>query len=165
MNMTTAPFAWKSVVAALASAAVLGACSTPPAKPEPALKDGAAAPASLIEPYIKIGDTLRNDSIEGVSADANQLASAAKTLGPQAAKVDAAAVALASTTGISDAREKFADVSDAVVGLVDEMHLKLPDGVRVAVCPMKRKPWMQKDAEIHTNPYYGAAMPGCGAFR
>jgi len=42
--------------------------------------------------------------------------------------------------------------------------LKTPQAVRIAYCPMARKPWLQQDGPL-ANPYYGKSMPGCGSFR
>jgi hypothetical protein len=44
------------------------------------------------------------------------------------------------------------------------LHLVPPAGVKVAFCPMARKPWLQADATI-VNPYYGKDMVTCGSFR
>jgi len=44
------------------------------------------------------------------------------------------------------------------------LHLKAPEGVRVAVCPMVQKPWLQKGDAI-ANPYYGKEMLTCGSLR
>jgi hypothetical protein len=37
-------------------------------------------------------------------------------------------------------------------------------GLKVAVCPMVNKPWIQKDGAIQ-NPYYGSEMLSCGSFK
>lgn len=151
-----------TLLTAIACAVVLPACSSAPE--EPAIKDGSAVPPVIIDPYMKIANTLSKDSMEGVASDAILLATAAKVLGPQASKVELTAQALGGVTGISDARDKFGELSDAVIELVDENHLTLPEGARIAVCPMKQKPWIQKAADIE-NPYFGAAMFSCGSFR
>ena len=44
------------------------------------------------------------------------------------------------------------------------LHLKTPEGVKVAFCPMVQKPWLQADATIN-NPYFGKSMQTCGSFR
>ena len=53
---------------------------------------------------------------------------------------------------------------DAIVAYMDGLKLTLPDDVRVAVCPMKQKPWLQEGSDIK-NPYYGSSMLTCGDFR
>ena len=130
--------------------------STPPS--------GTAMPAPIVDPYLKIASALANDSIEGVRANAGELATAATALGAPAVKIDTAAVQLAAATEIADAREKFGTLSEAMVAYSDGLHLTLPDGVRVAICPMVRKPWLQEGPDIK-NPYYGASMSTCGDFR
>ena len=44
------------------------------------------------------------------------------------------------------------------------LKLKAPEGVRVAMCPMVQKPWLQEGSML-ANPYYGKEMPTCGSFR
>jgi hypothetical protein len=44
------------------------------------------------------------------------------------------------------------------------LKLTPPEGVKVAFCPMVRKPWMQQGEAI-ANPYYGSQMLTCGSFR
>ena len=44
------------------------------------------------------------------------------------------------------------------------LKLKAPEGVKVAFCPMVRKPWLQTASAID-NPYYGKSMLTCGNFR
>ena len=48
--------------------------------------------------------------------------------------------------------------------LATGLQLKAPEGVRVAVCPMVQKPWLQKGDAI-ANPYYGKEMLTCGSLR
>ena len=79
-------------------------------------------------------------------------------------KIDTAAVQLASATEIDDARTKFATLSEAIDAYMTGLHLKAPEGVRVAVCPMVQKPWLQKGEAIE-NPYYGKEMLTCGSLR
>jgi hypothetical protein len=55
-------------------------------------------------------------------------------------------------------------LSDAIDTYMTGLHLTLPAGVKVAYCPMVRKPWMQR-AETIANPYYGTQMLTCGSFR
>lgn len=158
-----------SMVARLAMTVVLGCalaaggCAPAPetaATPE----EGSAMPSSVVDPYLRISSALAKDSVEGVGASAGELATAATALGAPAVKINTAAVALAAATQIADARVAFEGLSDAVVAYVDEFHLTLPAGVRVAVCPMKRKPWLQQGEGIE-NPFYGASMLTCGDFR
>jgi hypothetical protein len=45
------------------------------------------------------------------------------------------------------------------------LKLKAPEGIKVAVCPMVQKPWLQADATNIQNPYFGKEMLTCGSFR
>ncbi len=126
--------------------------------------EGAEMPLSIVEPYLRIHDALAMDSVDGVRQNAGELATAATALGSPAMKIDTAAVSLAAAGDLNDARSKFATLSDAVVAYQTGLKLALPDGVRVAVCPMIHKPWMQRGDTI-ANPYYGSSMPTCGDFQ
>ena len=125
---------------------------------------GSSMPASIIDPYLKIQTALAQDKVDDVRANAGAIATAAAPLGAPAIKIDMAAIQLAAATEIEDAREKFGALSDAVVAYMDGLKLSAPDGVRVAFCPMKAKPWLQQGATIN-NPYYGSSMQTCGSFR
>ena len=102
--------------------------------------------------------------MDEVKANAGNIASAASSLGAPAVKIDTAAVQLASATELDDARTRFGALSDAVVAYMDNQHLKAPDGVRKAYCPMAQKPWLQRGDTLE-NPYYGQSMPTCGEFK
>ena len=58
----------------------------------------------------------------------------------------------------------FGKMSDALIAYLDAQKVKPGNGVRVAYCPMIRKPWLQKDGTIQ-NPYYGSQMLTCGSFK
>jgi hypothetical protein len=79
-------------------------------------------------------------------------------------KIDMAAVQLTSAGDLADARDKFGRLSEAIDAYMTGLKLTLPEGVRVAVCPMVNKPWLQEGSSI-SNPYYGKEMPTCGNFR
>ncbi len=142
---------------------ILAGCAPAPATTTTP-KSGSAMPASIVEPYLKIQAALAKDTVDEVRANAGNIATAAAALGAPAMKIDMAAVQLASATAIDDAREKFGALSEAVVAYMDGLHLTSPEGVRVAFCPMKAKPWLQQGDAIN-NPYYGASMQTCGSFR
>ena len=151
-----------AAIAALTLSPVLMAGCAPNTTSTPT--SGAAMPSAVVDPYLKISSALAKDSIEGVRANAGDLATAATALGAPAMKIDTAAVQLAAASEIGDAREKFGTLSDAIVTYLDGLHLMLPDGVQVAICPMVQKPWLQEGSDIK-NPYFGASMPTCGNFR
>ena len=119
---------------------------------------------AVIDPYLKIQAALADDSMDGVKANAGNIATAATALGAPAMKIDTTAVQLASAAEIDDARDKFGALSEAIDTYMTGLHLKAPEGVKVAVCPMVQKPWLQADAAIN-NPYYGKSMQTCGSFR
>jgi len=121
-------------------------------------------PSSVIDPYLKIQVALANDTMDGVRSNAGDVATAATPLGAPAMTIDTSAVQLAATTELPDAREKFATLSEAIDTYMTGLHLAPPEGVKVAVCPMIRKPWLQEGSDI-ANPYYGKGMLTCGSFR
>jgi hypothetical protein len=125
---------------------------------------GSEMSRTVIDPYLKIQAALADDSMDGVTSNAGYIATAAATLGAPAMKIDTTAVQLASASEISDAREKFGALSQAIDTYMTGLKLKAPDGIKVAVCPMVQKPWLQADATIN-NPYFGKSMQTCGSFR
>jgi membrane fusion protein, copper/silver efflux system len=147
----------------VAAMAVASACAPAPQTsntPAP----GSALSTSIVEPYLNVQQALADDKTDGVKENARQIATAAAGLGAPAAKIDTAAVQLASATELNDARTKFATLSEAVDDYMTDNKLKAPEGVRVVVCPMVQKPWLQKGDSIE-NPYYGKEMLACGSFR
>jgi hypothetical protein len=118
----------------------------------------------VVDPYLQIQTTLVHDSIDGLAARANDIATAARTLGAQADPIQVAATGLAAAADLADARVKFGALSEAMETYRKDLHLAWPDGVRLAYCPMVRKPWLQQGTRI-ANPYYGTEMPTCGSFR
>jgi len=153
---------WR-VAAALVVILAATACTPAPAtdKTPKACSDMSRA---VIDPYLKIQSALADDSMDGVKANAGNVATAAAALGAPAMKIDTSAVQLAAATEIDDAREKFAALSEAIDAYMTGLKLKAPEGVKVAFCPMVQKPWLQADATIN-NPYYGKSMQTCGSFR
>jgi membrane fusion protein, copper/silver efflux system len=133
-----------------------GTSSTPAA--------GSRLPASIVDPYLDIQTALAQDRSDEVRAKAGEMATAATALGAPAMKIDTAAVQLAAAGDVEDARQKFGTLSDAVFAYMDGLHLKAPDGVRTAYCPMAKKSWLQKGDTL-ANPYYGTSMPTCGEFK
>jgi hypothetical protein len=125
---------------------------------------GTAMSRAIVDPYLKIQSALANDSMDEVKANAGNLATAATALGAPAMKIDMAAVQLASATELPDARTRFGTLSEAIDTYMTGLHLTPPDGVKVAVCPMVHRPWMQ-EGETIANPYFGREMPTCGSFR
>jgi len=150
------------VVLTVLLASLCAACGqTAPAKTPAA---GGEMPRSVVDPYLQIQTALASDSIEGVRANAGNIATAATSLGAPAMKIDTAAVQLAAAGDLADARAKFGALSEAIDTYMTGLKLVAPEGVRVAFCPMVQKPWMQEGSTL-ANPYYGSAMLTCGSFR
>src|SRR5262249_53740203 len=147
---------------------LLAAFAAPACAPAPQTQNtpasGSEMPRSIVDPYLKIQAALADDSAGGVKQDAGGIAPASTALGAPAVKIDPAAVQLASAGDLADARVKFGALSEAIDGYMTGLKLKAPDGVRVAMCPMVNKPWLQEGSTI-ANPYYGKEMPTCGSFR
>jgi hypothetical protein len=127
-------------------------------------KAGAEMSRAVLDPYLKIQAALADDSMEGVKANAGNVATAATALGAPAMKIDTTAIQLASAVEIEDARNKFGALSEAIDTYMTGLKLKAPEGLKVAVCPMVQKPWLQAEADIR-NPYFGKEMLTCGSFR
>jgi len=125
---------------------------------------GSTMPSSVIDPYLKIQSALADDSLEGIRQNAGAVATASTALGAPAMKIDTAAIQLASAGNLTDARAKFGTLSEAIDTYMTGLHLAAPEGVKVAVCPMVSKPWLQHGSAI-ANPYFGKEMLTCGSFR
>jgi len=128
--------------------------------------EGSEMSRAILDPYLKIEAALVDDNIDGLRANAGDIATAATALGAPAMRIDTAAVQLAAVTEIADARDRFGALSEAIDTYMTGMKLKAPEGVKVAFCPMLRKPWLQ-EGETLANPYYGKSndMATCGSFR
>ena len=59
-----------------------------------------------LDPYLKIQAALADDTMDGVKANAGNIATAATALGAPAMKIDTAAVQLASATATSKTRAR-----------------------------------------------------------
>jgi hypothetical protein len=154
---------WRLFGAALVLAIAATSCAPAPQTGKtPAA--GSEMSRAVIDPYLKIQEALSDDKMDGVKENAGNVATAATALGAPAMKIDTAALQLASAAEIEDAREKFGTLSVAIDSYMTGLKLKAPEGVKVAVCPMVQKPWLQAAATID-NPYFGKSMLTCGSFR
>jgi hypothetical protein len=128
--------------------------------------EGSEMSRAILDPYLKIESALVDNNIDGLRANAGDIATAATALGAPAMKIDTAALQLAAADNLVAARERFATLSEAIDTYMTGLHLKAPQGVKVAFCPMLRKPWLQQATAL-ANPYYGAGDPmaTCGDFR
>jgi hypothetical protein len=145
--------------------AALSACMPVPGT-EKTPASGSSLPASIMEPYLTIEEALVKDDITPVRQNAGNIATASTSLGTTGFRIGTAATQLASADNLEMAREKFGILSDILVTYMDGLKLNGGDGVKVAYCPMMKKPWLQKGEPL-ANPYYGAAsdMATCGSFR
>jgi hypothetical protein len=150
----------KQVLLALAVAAA-GCAPAPATSNTPAA--GSPMPSSILDPYLKIQAALASDSTDVVRSEAGNIATAATALGSPAFKIDTAAAQLTSAGELSDAREKFARLSDAVITYMDGLRLTPPDGVQIASCAATMQQWLQQSGAI-ANPYEGSGS-SCGTFR
>ena len=119
---------------------------------------------SMIDRAVAIQMSLSHDKLDGVASNATTISTDAASLGKGAEKIAGGAMALQKAKTIADARDAFGRMSDALVAYLDTQKRKPGGGVRVAYCPMARKPWLQKDGAIQ-NPYYGSQMLTCGSFK
>ena len=127
---------------------------------------GSSLPPSIMEPYLTIEEALVKDDITPVRQNAGNIATASTSLGTTGFRIGPAAAQLASADSLEMAREKFGILSDVLVTYMEGLKLNGGDDVKVAYCPMMKKPWLQKGEPL-ANPYYGAAseMATCGSFR
>jgi hypothetical protein len=116
---------------------------------------------ALLDPYFRIQSQLTADKIDGIGADAGQVAEAAAKLGGDGDPIAAAARELAGTTSLDSARDAFAKLSNAVIAYADRTRAPVDAGVVTMYCPMVKKSWMQKGQQVH-NPYLGKSMTNCG---
>lgn len=125
---------------------------------------GSPMPSSIVDPYLKIQTALYADSLDGVKANAGNMATAASPFGAPAFRIGTAAVQLSSATELADARAKFGTLSDAIITYMDGLHQTPPEGVHIASCEATRKQWLQEGDSI-ANPYDGSSAPACGSLR
>ena len=149
---------------AVSLAALAATACAPAPMTDKTPKAGSEMSRAIVDPYLKIQTALADDSMDGVKANAGDIATAATALGAPAMKIDTTALQLASAAEIGDARAKFGALSEAIDTYMTGLKLVPPAGVKVAFCPMVHKPWMQAEASIN-NPYFGKEMLTCGSFR
>jgi hypothetical protein len=125
---------------------------------------GSPMPSSIVDPYLKIQTALFGDRLDEVKANAGNIATAATPFGAPAFKIGTAALQLAATTELPEARATFGTLSDAIITYMDGLHLTPPEGVHIAQCETTRKQWLQ-EGEAVSNPYDGSSAPACGSLR
>ena len=129
---------------------------------------GGAAPIAaavdlmpIVNPYLRIQQTLNADSLERIGDDARSIASAAAQLGPGGEPIQSAAGKFQQAVDLKSARAVFGKLGDAIMIYAKELNASVGDGVNVAYCPMAQKYWLQKGEKIQ-NPFYGKEMSDCG---
>jgi hypothetical protein len=113
--------------------------------------------AEAFDHYEAIRAALFADSTKDVAVHANLLAPLAGQVAGAAAKTAAERLALAKT--LDDARTHFGELSAALVPKFQTAKIL---GAHAFLCPMNKRPWMQKGEKV-ANPYYGKAMADCGS--
>lgn len=132
---------------------------------------------SVMEHYEPIRLALQGDSMDGVNANGEAIASVLRTLDSDfstdraGASIETAAVvqaklnemieaadAIASAKSLEAARDGFYALTKPMVQWREGVAQN--DRPAVAYCPMHKRSWMQPGEEIG-NPYGG--MPGCGS--
>jgi hypothetical protein len=119
---------------------------------------------AIVGSYLEIHAQLATDKIDSIKAPATALAARAAALGEAGAAMAKAARTVAEAPDLKAARESFGVLSDAVVAAAKADGWKDLGDVKLAFCPMAKRPWLQKDEKIK-NPYYGSVMLDCGEFK
>ncbi|MGD8859236.1 MAG: efflux RND transporter periplasmic adaptor subunit [Myxococcales bacterium] len=134
----------------------------------------------VMEAYLQLQARLVDDDAEGAKKVASTLAeatAAVRLLGPEATRDAWQAIAsemrgharhAAMSPNLPQQRNAFEKLSKAAEQLLRRLGNPLSATLRTAHCPMafdsRGAGWVQRDGELK-NPYYGAAMLGCGELR
>ncbi len=118
----------------------------------------------LLKEYLEVKDAL-------VNSDGKAAAAAIKTFSEtlaaeaslQKSEIAKATAKLAKANDLEKQRAAFADVSTAMLQLVQKAG-ELPADVYYQYCPMKKAYWLSAEPDIK-NPYYGAQMLTCGSVK
>lgn len=119
--------------------------------------------AGVVDPYLRVQETLAADKTTGVRDEAGAIVSAAGKLGKPAEGIVSAAKALQVAGSLAASRDAFFALTSALFKYADATGTPLGPDVRRAYCPMEKRSWAQKDGQI-ANPYGGARMLRCGEF-
>lgn len=109
--------------------------------------------SKILDSYLKIHESLANDSLEKVQIEAAKIAKASSDK-----EIKLPAQALSHDTSLESARKDFKRLS---VAMDKWAKLAKPAGIDRRTCSMADAPWLQKSGEIK-NPYYGKQMQSCG---
>lgn len=123
----------------------------------PAFASGPTASATasnaVLNDYVKIQQSLSQDTMKDVKESASALEKAATSK-----EVKDAAHKVANSKDLKEARASFKDLSKAVAPLAKKTK---GGDFEVYSCPMANAQWVQKKGSI-ANPYYGKEMLECG---
>lgn len=120
---------------------------------------------SVYDNYLKIQSSLANDSIKGVSDEANAISKAVKGDSKKTlpAEVGTQADTLAKATDLPSAREAFKGLSASLIKYLAD-HEVQSGSYTEAYCPMANASWLQAGKTV-SNPYLGQSMPTCGEIK
>jgi hypothetical protein len=126
-----------------------------------AADSGVPAPIqSVMTPYLQIHDALAKDSMDGVSAAATALGKAAQSDKMFLSELGQEAQTLAQAKDLSSARAAFKPLSETLINVLGDNHVKSDTYVE-AYCPMEKARWLQTGTTV-SNPF-GASMATCGS--
>ena len=119
---------------------------------------------SAFDHYLKIQTDLANDSLTGISDEANAIAKTVQSDDKKTlpAEIGVEAEALAKATDLKSARAAFKPLSDSLIQYLAAHNAK--DNYIQVYCPMARASWLQTNKEVN-NPYLGQEMPTCGEIK
>src|SRR5438105_13981291 len=113
---------------------------------------GADATELMVNQAVAMAESLAHDRMDNVTTNAASIELEATSLGKPAAKIASAAREVTKATKMADVRASYGKLSEALVTYLDAQKRAPGPGLRVAMCPMVNKPWIQKDGPIQ-NPY------------
>jgi hypothetical protein len=115
---------------------------------------------SVMTSYLQIHDALAKDSLSGVSAAASTLGKAAQSDKMFPSELSREAQTLAQAKDLATARAAFKPLSETVITVLGNNHIKSDIYVE-AYCPMEKAHWIQTGTTV-SNPF-GASMATCGS--
>jgi len=119
---------------------------------------------AVVGSYLEIHAQLAADKIDGIKTPAAAIVTAAQTMGDAGAPIAKAAKAVGDAADLKIARDAFGVLSETVAAAAKAEGWKDLSDIKLAYCPMVKRPWLQKDEKIR-NPYYGSTMLECGEFK
>lgn len=151
----------KKIILTIAALTLMGAPSLVRAADSPALMQPVK---SVYDHYLKIQTALVNDSLKGVTDEANAIA---KTVQGDSMKMLPETVAteaetLAKASDLKSARAAFKPLSDSLIKYLADHNAK--NAYVEVYCPMARASWLQTNKDI-ANPYMGQDSPTCGEIK